>query len=171
VQLADSRPLLFAGLFLPVLGWVAFNIAAPALRQIDAMGDKEAPKKGAAKKRAAIAGLTGLTAAAMMADPESADAAQARAPRRSPGCPAAEQTTAVVHVSTAFASRRPHVAAAAPQRRPPQLSWQHAARARRVRRAQTRRRWGADRRCALALSSHALSPAAFSARAGDAAAG
>ena len=48
-QLADGRPLLFAGLFLPVLGWVAFNIAAPALRQIDAMG--EAPKKTATKKR------------------------------------------------------------------------------------------------------------------------
>ena len=44
MQLADGRPLLFAGLFLPVLGWVAFNIGKPALRQIDAMGDKPAAK-------------------------------------------------------------------------------------------------------------------------------
>jgi hypothetical protein len=51
-QLADGRPLVFAGLFLPVLGWVAFNIGAPALRQIDAMGDKgAAPAKKATKKR------------------------------------------------------------------------------------------------------------------------
>ena len=28
----------------PVLGWVAFNIGKPALRQIDAMGDKTAAK-------------------------------------------------------------------------------------------------------------------------------
>ena len=49
-QLADARPLLLAGLFLPVLGWVAFNIGAPALRQIDAM-QGGAPAKGGAKKR------------------------------------------------------------------------------------------------------------------------
>jgi hypothetical protein len=36
-------------LFAPVIGWVLFNIGAPALRQIDAMGD--APKKAATKKR------------------------------------------------------------------------------------------------------------------------
>ena len=36
MQLADGRPLLFAGLFLPVLGWVAFNIGAPFFRQLGA---------------------------------------------------------------------------------------------------------------------------------------
>jgi hypothetical protein len=79
LQLADGRPLAFAALFLPVLGWVAFNIGAPALRQIDAMSDKAPAKKSGAKKRGIVAGLTGLTAAAMMAAPESAQAAQVRA--------------------------------------------------------------------------------------------
>jgi photosystem II PsbY protein len=75
-QLADGRPLLFAGLFLPVLGWVAFNIAAPAFRQLAGMADKAtaAPTKG--KKRSVAAAMTGLTAAALMAAPEHADAAQ-----------------------------------------------------------------------------------------------
>jgi photosystem II PsbY protein len=85
VQLADGRPLVFAGLFLPVLGWVAFNIGAPALRQIDAMGDKgAAPAKKATKKRAVIAGLTGLSAAALLAAPEAAQAAQVRRARALP---------------------------------------------------------------------------------------
>ena len=98
MQLADGRPLLLAGLFLPVLGWVAFNsvcpracalmrqgqaltrappppVGAPFFRQLDAMQGK-APAKGAAKKRAVVTGLTGLTAAALLAAPESADAAQ-----------------------------------------------------------------------------------------------
>ncbi len=89
LQLADGRPLAFAALFLPVLGWVAFNIGAPALRQIDAMQqDAPAAKKGGAKKRGIVAGLTGLTAAAMMAAPESAQAAQVRALRAARrGCP------------------------------------------------------------------------------------
>ncbi len=101
MQLADGRPLVFAGLFLPVLGWVAFNIGAPALRQIDAMGDKgAAPKKAAAKKRAVIAGLTGLTAAALMAAPESADAAQARS--------AASERARKRPAVAAFESTQPH---------------------------------------------------------------
>ena len=56
---------------------VAFNIGAPFFRQLDAMQGK-APAKGKApvKKRAVVAGLTGLTAAALLAAPESADAAQ-----------------------------------------------------------------------------------------------
>ena len=37
MQLADGRPLLFLGLFAPVIGWVLFNIGAPALRQLGAL--------------------------------------------------------------------------------------------------------------------------------------
>jgi len=73
-QLADGRPLLFAGLFLPVLGWVAFNIAAPAFRQLAGMAEKA--QEPAKKKRSVAAAMTGLTAAALMAAPEQADAAQ-----------------------------------------------------------------------------------------------
>ena len=72
VQLADNRPLVLLGLGLPVLGaispylaqsssrltpprptagWVAFNIAQPALRQLDSMTGAEAPKKGPTKRR------------------------------------------------------------------------------------------------------------------------
>ena len=73
-QLADGRPLLLAGLFLPVLGWVAFNIAGPAFRQLNSMRGNDAP--AGKKKRAVTAALTGLSAAALMAAPEHADAAQ-----------------------------------------------------------------------------------------------
>ena len=45
MQLADGRPALFLALFTPVLAWVAYNIGAPALRQIDAMSDKAPAKK------------------------------------------------------------------------------------------------------------------------------
>jgi hypothetical protein len=83
-QLADGRPLLLAGLFLPVLGWVAFNIAGPAFRQLNGMLGNDAP--AGKKKRAVTAALTGLSAAALMAAPEHADAAQVRA--CPPDCPA-----------------------------------------------------------------------------------
>ena len=49
--MADNRPLVLLGLGLPVLGWVAFNIAQPALRQLDSMTGAEAPKKGPTKRR------------------------------------------------------------------------------------------------------------------------
>lgn len=77
-QLADGRPLLFLGLFAPVLGWVAFNIGAPFFRQLDAMQGNAPPAKGkaAAKKRAAVAGLAGLSASALLAAPEAAQAAE-----------------------------------------------------------------------------------------------
>ncbi len=104
--MADGRPLLFAGLFLPVLGWVAFNIGAPALRQIEKMGDAPAPKKGGAKKRAAVAGLTGLSAAALLAAPEAADAAQARA-QAQPRLPARDSPRPLADSSRARARRTP----------------------------------------------------------------
>jgi photosystem II PsbY protein len=49
-QLADNRPLILLGLGLPVIGWVLFNIAQPALRQLDSMQEEDSkPVKG--KKR------------------------------------------------------------------------------------------------------------------------
>lgn len=83
---ADNRPLV---LFLPLvaaLGWVLFNIAGPALRQISKMagGDilpsitKKGPvKKGTAKGtvKKGLIGAAGLGALAALS-PESADAAQ-----------------------------------------------------------------------------------------------
>ena len=74
MQLADGRPALLLGLGLPVLAWVFFNIGAPAQRQLDAMSGKQS----AAKKRAAVAGLAGLSASALLAAPEAADAATVR---------------------------------------------------------------------------------------------
>ena len=59
-----------------MLGWVAFNIGAPALRQIDAMGDKPTKGKAPVKRRSIAAGLTALTTAALLALPETANAAQ-----------------------------------------------------------------------------------------------
>lgn len=75
-QLAsDNRPLLLLGLGLPVLGYVAFNIGLPALRQLQGMVE-EAPAKGKAKLRS-VAALTGL-AAALAASNDAAQAAQVR---------------------------------------------------------------------------------------------
>jgi len=61
----DGRLGIFALLFGPVLGWVAFNILGPGLNQLDNMSDKN---KG-------IVGAMGISAAALMAAP-SAEAAQ-----------------------------------------------------------------------------------------------
>jgi len=63
------------GLGLPVLGWVAFNIGAPALRQIDNMAEPKAKGK-VTKRRSIAAGLTAATTAALLALPETANAAQ-----------------------------------------------------------------------------------------------
>jgi photosystem II PsbY protein len=71
---ADNRLFVLLGLGLPVIGWVLFNIGQPALRQVDAMANKASvpPSK---KRRSVVAGLTALTAGALMALPEAADAA------------------------------------------------------------------------------------------------
>ena len=79
--MADGRVGTLLGLALPVVAFVAFNIGLPAFRQLQQRADKATeptPKKGG-KRRAVVAGLTGLSAAALAAAPESADAAQARA--------------------------------------------------------------------------------------------
>jgi len=61
--------------FVPVLGWVAFNILGPGLNQVDNMAAEAEKKAGGGKKRGVLAGLgAGLTAAAL-ALPEQADAA------------------------------------------------------------------------------------------------
>ena len=77
----DSRLLIIGTLFLPVIGWVAFNILGPALNQLQAQAAKNAgaasaPAKKAPfgkKKRGVAAGL-GLTAATLFAA-SAADAA------------------------------------------------------------------------------------------------
>jgi photosystem II PsbY protein len=63
----DARIIIF-GAFVPVLGWVAYNILGPGLNQLEDM------QKAAAKKKGVAAGL-GLSAAALLGMPEQADAA------------------------------------------------------------------------------------------------
>jgi photosystem II PsbY protein len=63
----DARILIF-GAFVPVLGWVAYNILKPGIAQIEGMQVKNA------KKRGVVAGV-GLSTAALMGMPEQADAA------------------------------------------------------------------------------------------------
>ena len=65
----DGRIAIFF-VFAPVLGWVAYNILGPGLNQLEYMQKKNA------KKRGIVAGLTGLSAASLMAMPEQADAAE-----------------------------------------------------------------------------------------------
>jgi photosystem II PsbY protein len=71
---ADNRLGIIALLFVPVVGWVGFNILQPALNQLDAMSGAgaKAPKK-ATLRRSVAAGL-GLAAASLFAV-QSADAA------------------------------------------------------------------------------------------------
>ncbi|CAL5228944.1 g12175 [Coccomyxa viridis] len=86
VELAasDNRFTIILTLFLPVVGWVLFNIGGPALNQLANTAEKNKATKGASKalrkgtgtKRRAIAGaITGLSAASLLAAPQ-ADAAQ-----------------------------------------------------------------------------------------------
>ncbi len=69
----DGRPLIFLAVFGPVLGWVAYNILSPGLRQLENM---QAVNAKSSKKRAAGALAGGLTASALMGMPEASDAAQ-----------------------------------------------------------------------------------------------
>lgn len=62
----DNRAGLLAGLFVPAIGWVAFNILGPALNQYGTMADK---------KRSVAIGA-GLMAAAATVDQASAAVAQ-----------------------------------------------------------------------------------------------
>lgn len=65
---SDNRFSIIAGLFIPVLGWVLFNILGPAQRQLEKTAELNKKKRG-------VAAVVGLTAASMLAV-QSADAAQ-----------------------------------------------------------------------------------------------
>ena len=48
----DNRALILAVIFLPALGWVAFNILGPALNQLSTMAsDNSSPAAKGGKKR------------------------------------------------------------------------------------------------------------------------
>jgi len=81
VAASDNRFTIILTLFLPVVGWVLFNIGGPALNQLANTAEKNKNTKEASKslrkgtKRRAIAGaITGLSAASLLAVPQ-ADAA------------------------------------------------------------------------------------------------
>lgn len=84
VAAADNRLSVIGLLFLPALGWVAFNIFQPALNQLarqseikeDASGSSapRAPRKAPKKKRG-VAGAVGLGAALSLFAAQQADAA------------------------------------------------------------------------------------------------
>jgi photosystem II PsbY protein len=63
-------------LFLPALGWVAFNMAQPAFNQLNRMNEikGEAASSGGRKKRG-LAGAVGMGAALSMMAAQQADAA------------------------------------------------------------------------------------------------
>jgi photosystem II PsbY protein len=65
-------------LFLPAIGWVAFNMAQPALNQLSRMNEikEEAVPAGAGgKKKRGLAGAVGMGAALSMLAAQQADAA------------------------------------------------------------------------------------------------
>ena len=64
----DLRIVIF-GAFVPVLGWVAYNILGPGLNQLEDMQKDNFKKKG-------VAAGVGLSAAALMGMPEAADASE-----------------------------------------------------------------------------------------------
>ncbi|BDA48051.1 probable photosystem II core complex proteins psbY, chloroplastic [Coccomyxa sp. Obi] len=76
----DNRFAIIATLFLPVIGWVLFNIGGPALNQLNNVAQKRKTgvvKKVASKvgkKRAVTGAIVGLSAASLLAAPQ-ADAA------------------------------------------------------------------------------------------------
>ena len=49
---ADNRLLALGGILVPALGWVAFNAASPAFRQLDEMGEKAAERDGKVRRGA-----------------------------------------------------------------------------------------------------------------------
>jgi photosystem II PsbY protein len=80
IAASDNRAGILATLFVPALGWVAFNILGPLGNQLNRMSDKldePAPKKsGTAKlRKRALPAAVGLGAAATLFAAENADAA------------------------------------------------------------------------------------------------
>ena len=75
---SDNRLGIILSLFLPALGWVAFNMLGPVLNQLNAMSEKKSggASKGGSRKRRSVTGAgIGLTAAALLGA-SSADAAE-----------------------------------------------------------------------------------------------
>ncbi len=68
---------MLALLFIPALGWVAFNILQPAFNQLNRMSELkgEAAGSSAGRKKRGLAGAVGLGAALSMAAAQQADAA------------------------------------------------------------------------------------------------
>jgi photosystem II PsbY protein len=63
-------------LFLPALGWVAFNMLGPLTNQLNRMSEMASEDaKPAGKKRRGVAGAVGLGAALALATAQQADAA------------------------------------------------------------------------------------------------
>jgi photosystem II PsbY protein len=64
-------------LFLPALGWVAFNMFQPAFNQLNRMSEKKDEVKGSSggKKKRGLAGAVGMGAALSMLAAQQADAA------------------------------------------------------------------------------------------------
>jgi hypothetical protein len=65
-------------LFIPALGWVAFNIAQPFFNQVDRMNEIKAEATGASsggRKKRGLAGAVGMGAALSMFAAQQADAA------------------------------------------------------------------------------------------------
>jgi photosystem II PsbY protein len=77
---ADNRIGTIALLFIPALGWVAFNIVPPLFNQLNRMGELAEDAKGSTpkpkgKKKRGFATAVGLGAALSLAAAQQADAA------------------------------------------------------------------------------------------------
>jgi len=70
----DNRLGTISLLFVPALGWVAFNILQPLFNQLDRMNEIKGESKGGKKKRG-VAAAVGLGTALSMAVAQQADAA------------------------------------------------------------------------------------------------
>lgn len=76
VAASDNRLGTISLLFLPAIGWVAFNILQPAFNQLNRMNELKEESSGSfSKKKRGVAGAVGLGAALSMLAAENADAA------------------------------------------------------------------------------------------------
>jgi photosystem II PsbY protein len=77
VAASDNRLGTLSLLFLPALGWVAFNIAQPAFNQLNRMDElkTEAAGPSTGRKKRGLAGAVGMGAALSMFAAQQADAA------------------------------------------------------------------------------------------------
>jgi photosystem II PsbY protein len=73
---SDGRVGAILTLFVPAVGWVAFNIFGPAMRQLDTMSEVDAPKATKKLRRkagvAAAVGLSAVAGSALLAESASA---------------------------------------------------------------------------------------------------